>query len=529
MMRNEDILSLPTRQHLRSFTGKTDKGVGVTALIRHRCAVELSTLPDEDRLVTLIVDEMQLSQAITYDRNSEAVYGLVDLGNLTDLECGEENEPESDETVEPKSAPPEGPGENFANKLLCFVISGLKKRFKFPVGYYFVNSLTGDQLWKLTCHIIEEMESLGFKIFMIVADNASINVALFKKMTGDPRQSVITQHPLDASRILLCCNDYCHILKCVRNLWMKRDFSINGKTVSFELIRKLYEHQKNNLLRPVRFLSRKHVDPSNLERQKVMWAYAIFRPEVTAALKLYQRLGLEDFKHVNKTVTFMETMYKWWCLMDVSNLTQGIHSRDPNHLPYYDPEDERLRWLKEDFLNYIRNWKDDAKEPNQFLSNETYDALVRTTLAVAYGVRNLLENGQKFVLTRRFNSDDVERTFSAIRQVHGSNDRPTAEKAAQSINRILRTGKTCKERKKVNSKNISLFTGIALTTINANVPIEKNGILTSTPLPHKSSLEKKKAEVVLQTSILTEVENHILLDLKYKPGKSKLFNLSSVI
>lgn len=445
MISNEDLLTLPSRRLLRSFTGNTTTEVGVTSLIRHRCRMELETLEEEDKLVSLQLDEMQLREALTFDKNNDTVIGHVDLGNVgrRNGEFYSEFESTHADIHEDESEGKSLSDKPLANKLLCFVISGIRKRFKFPVGYYFVNSLTGEELWHLTMEVIKEMEDIGFKIFRIVADNARTNAYLFKKLSGDPQQGVVAVHPLDNTREIFCCNDYCHVIKCIRNLWLTRDFLIEGNLVSFSYLKSLYRIQKESLLKPVRYLSLKHVNPNTFERQKVVWAVSIFRPEVTAALRLLRDLGYEEFKGVDETIRFMEIIHKWWCLNDVSNTVQGIHQRDPNRLAYYDVDDPRFDWLINFFIPYLRKWKANVIDKKQFLSEETYDATLRVTLSMVYGTKKLLENGQKFVLTRRFNSDDVESTFGAIRQVHGGNDRPTAEKASQAINRLLRTGIKC--------------------------------------------------------------------------------------
>ena len=62
------------------------------------------------------------------------------------------------------------------------------------------------------------------------------------------------------------------------------------------------------------------------------------------------------------------------------------------------------------------------EEINKFfcLSQQTFDALIRTLRAQASLIDDLLENdGYDFVVPRRFQSDPLERRFSRYRQMSG--------------------------------------------------------------------------------------------------------------
>lgn len=51
-------------------------------------------------------------------------------------------------------------------------------------------------------------------------------------------------------------------------------------------MKNLYRMQQDRIVKPVRFLTRKHVFPSNLEKMNVRRAVQLLSPAVTAALKL---------------------------------------------------------------------------------------------------------------------------------------------------------------------------------------------------------------------------------------------------
>lgn len=445
MLRNEDLLTLPSRTLLRHFTGPTPSEVGVTSFIRHRCVVQLSTIEDFHRDCTLQMDEMQIKQSLTYDKNHDALVGYVDMGGIVkDKDTfGDIDEPIDDleEPIDDVEEPiKDEKNKKLANKLLCFMVTGLSKPYKIPVAYFYVNSITGEELYQLTLHVLTEIESMGFRVLRLAGDNAKTNKYVFEKLTHSNGLRYVVPHPINKERLLICSHDYCHIIKCIRNLWLTRDFEINGVKVSFEPIRALYRLQCKRLLRATRYITRKHVYPNNLERQKVVWAVAIFRPDMTAALQLYHDLGYPEFQNIDETIKFMKMIYKWWCIHDISNQTHGIFQRNPDQVPFYDVDDDRLVWLEETFPSYINKWKSEAPNKKNFLSNETYNALIATSVATAEAIKYLLQTGKEFVLTRRFSTDNIESFFGAVRQVHGGNDRPTAEKTTTAISRLVRTG-----------------------------------------------------------------------------------------
>ncbi|CAH1382837.1 unnamed protein product, partial [Tenebrio molitor] len=100
--------------------------------------------------------------------------------------------------------------------------------------------------------------------------------------------------------------------------------------------------QEKLIIKPVRYLTKKHIYPSNLEKMKVRLAVQIFSPPVTAALRYIAHHGGEEFayfKDCSATVKYMENMYKFFQIHDVSNKTQHINQRDVNTAPYTNIED----------------------------------------------------------------------------------------------------------------------------------------------------------------------------------------------
>lgn len=192
------------------------------------------------------------------------------------------------------------------------------------------------------------------------------------------------------------------MLKNVRNQFLDRNFEIEGNEISAKYIKMIYELQQKELAKPVRQLTKKHVNQNSLEKQKVKPAMDIFRKETTAALRMHRELQTEGFENVEPTVQFMEVIHKWISVHDVSSTKEHILKRFPDKKPFYSSTDERLAFIEVTFVNKLQEWKrnvdelvrkipTDQKEKikfkkRKFLTKETHHArLLHFQLVYAFG------------------------------------------------------------------------------------------------------------------------------------------------
>ena len=117
------------------------------------------------------------------------------------------------------------------------------------------------------------------------------------------------------------------------------------------------------MVRPVRSLTRKHVDPNNLERQKVKYAMDIFRSEVIASIKTLAENKKPGFENVTAIVEFMEVFSKWIAIHDISSTKEHITQRLAVKMPFYSSDDERLTWLTTD-----ESWKAGTRKRSPFFA-----------------------------------------------------------------------------------------------------------------------------------------------------------------
>jgi hypothetical protein len=81
--------------------------------------------------------------------------------------------------------------------------------------------------------------------------------------------------------------------------------------ISSAHLKDLYRLQRNLIIKPVRFLTKKHLYPSNFEKINVRPAVQLFLPPVTAALEYLRKYSTsqDDFSTSKATITYMDMMY----------------------------------------------------------------------------------------------------------------------------------------------------------------------------------------------------------------------------
>lgn len=160
-------------------------------------------------------------------------------------------------------------------------------------------------------------------------------------------------------------------------------------------MKKLFEIQSQLLVKPVRFLTRAHVEPNNLEKQKVLRAKQIFSQVIIATLKFLQENpkchpDATEFQDCLATIFFMEMVAKWYAIHDIG----GLKLRGQQEEPFYATDDERLLWLEVDFINYIEDLQLSGSRSKQKITKETYEATLLTTRSTVAVIEYLLDHAK---------------------------------------------------------------------------------------------------------------------------------------
>ena len=132
------------------------------------------------------------------------------------------------------------------------------------------------------------------------------------------------------------------------------------------------------------------------------------------------------------TSKLCEMVDSYFDCLNVHSTTEHQSKRKSFLAPYRSVDDPRFLWLTNDFLGYLRDWKDSiAQRPGNFTKNarsrmflswQTYEGLQISAYSVVEATKFLLNEGVEYVLTERFCQDPLEEYFGNQRKLGRRND-----------------------------------------------------------------------------------------------------------
>eukprot|EP00731_Ephydatia_muelleri_P018397 Em0011g437a len=198
--------------------------------------------------------------------------------------------------------------------------------------------------------------------------------------------------------------------------------SSNCKLVPFYHVKKFYEEDSSVGLglRMVPKLKYEHLHINSFSAMRVDLAAKVLSESVSHALHL--RGGEE----ASETARFIGLKDNFFDCLNVHNFSHGARALKPFQMPYLSPTDFRLKWLKEVFLGYLKDWKSSVEQPRELkkteqnlllLSCETRFGLEMTGMSFLELVPYLfsLPDVQSF-LSQRLCQDPLECFFGLQRQ-----------------------------------------------------------------------------------------------------------------
>ena len=100
-------------------------------------AAEVSTCPEHNRCVILLLDEMHVREDLVYDKHKGELIGFTNLGDINDHLDAYEKALSGDQ--EPPS---------LAKSVLVFMVRGLFTKLQFAYPQFPCSSLAGEKLFK---------------------------------------------------------------------------------------------------------------------------------------------------------------------------------------------------------------------------------------------------------------------------------------------------------------------------------------------------------------------------------------------
>ena len=449
-LRNSGIMVLPCQRTLRDYknaiTPSTGFNPGVIAGLKKMC----KDFNELEKLVVLSFDEVKIQSNLIFDKHSGKIIGFVDFGD-EDINTGTISD-----------------ANNVATHVMSFHLRTFLGHIKFNLGFFATEGALSFQIYPLFWKAVGLLEmACNLKVIGAVCDGASPNrkfIKMHSKIDGRGKADVTyrTINLYDRSRFIWFFSDYPHLMKTSRNCLLSSGFGDsfsrqmwnNGKYLVWRHIRDILSlNTKGPKVVPK--MTEEHVNLSSHSKMKVYLAVQVLSG--TNAKFLLSKFGPEH----HGTAKFCSMMNRFFDIMNVRHMTEYMEKRNWDIRPFESPDDDRLQWLKNEFLQYFIDWEksiedrtgfEEKEKEKMFISRQTMEGIKITVHSVIECVKFLLNSGMKYVLTEKFTQDLLELYFGLQRACGASNDNPTVQQFGWNDNAIRARGQLAKVRVEGNTK-----------------------------------------------------------------------------
>lgn len=214
--------------------------------------------------------------------------------------------------------------ESAATEVLVFLLSSLKKKWKWPIGYWFVDKIKSTVQSQLIKMAITECNEFGIKIINVTCDSAYANLSTFKILGCDLDQSydlIKSDFKIDLfTPNIYFTLDACHNVKLARNaLWTFGAFKDeNSNLIEWRYIDKLFKLQNKIGFKLGNKISSAHINWKG-NSMKVKLAVQLLSSSVADA-PAYLSQTLIEFEKCEATIKFIRI---------IDEIFDFLNSRNP--------------------------------------------------------------------------------------------------------------------------------------------------------------------------------------------------------
>lgn len=481
IVRKQFNYHLPHPRTLKKWLKNSDlngePGIREETLQRLKKFVDDLQEKGEELICTLTLDEMYIRKQLYYDQHSFQYVGYPTYppSSSSEFSCFDDMKKQSDINETQNNETSDGVDENnsskkknqslLATRALVFLLSGINKKFYFPVCYHFVKGINSRNLSKLTKDVIMKVSEQGIIISNLTFDGAKVNFGMCKMLganlnaSSDEFKPYIT-NPFDKSRIIYLIADPSYVLKLMRNLLGNHKILLddNENQIKWSYYVDLQEiSTKGDLL--THKLTKKHTHEWERNKMNVRLASQTYSGSVANSMKLLRISKDPKFEHSEPTERFTDIMDKTF---DIFNSFNPRHSNPYKRALNAENRDEIFEFI-EKVMPYFKSLKmiqtkqiDDIEIESKVHVLET--AHHTPVLGFLMNLWNLpriyrtyvIEDERdervpavetiktmKYLRTCAFSQDHLELLFAKIRLNNGHNDNPNIMQFKGSYRKLL--------------------------------------------------------------------------------------------
>lgn len=405
------FFTLPSTKSLKRLLTKIEVEPGLNKCIFLKIKNTVKDLSPEDRLCSLIFDEMSISPQIHYNAAKDLLRGF---------------------TIN---------GEKIADHVLVFMVKGLRKKFKQPIAYYFTNALNKAQLKEILKKVVSYVRSTGLKVVCTVCDQSTVNVSVINELIEDTRKKYLREQKQWENEIieigktkLIPIFDVPHLIKGMRNNLLTKDLKYfdfeeeSEKIVKWDYYKLTYEADKSyGELKCLLKITDEHIYVEKMRKMKVKPAAQIFSHTMAATAGHLVARG--------EIPAECQNLVKFTKLID--NLFDSLNS-NTFHVPdgkiykgcvrrnslHHDLWKNAIKVLNT--VKFVKKIKDNNKI--RLIETKAIPS-IKNLIRTIEGIQQiwiLLSQTYSFdaMLTRNFNQDPLENFFGNIRSYGARNTAP---------------------------------------------------------------------------------------------------------
>ena len=375
-------IPLPTIRTINRRIEKINVQPGILKTVLRLMSKHSKNLTDFEKICILSFDEMKIDKTVSYDKSSDTIYDAH-------------------------------------NYVQVALIRSITSNWKQPIFYNFDCPMTV----KLLREIINELETIGFKVHAIVSDLGPTNQRLFKELNVDHNKPYFI-NPNDPTRKIHVFCDVPHLLKLIRNNLIDNGIESPYGFINIHPIKEALNYQSGDLkLCPK--LSQNIIYVKGIFRQKVKLA-AYLLSESTHNLLEYlgsKNLIKNEWKPTSK---FVKIIDQWF---DIMNSSKIFGRKDINNA---------FR-NKGDQLEVIQNVIDLFSKCK--CRGKLYP-FMKGVLMSSKSLLNLFSDlnsiyGVKYIMTSKLNQDVLEEAFGVLRQMGAGAEHPAPVSFKYRIRRYI--------------------------------------------------------------------------------------------
>lgn len=305
-----------------------------------------------------------------------------------------------------------------AKDALVFMISGIKEKFKIPIGYFLASGLTADEKAALVSEALIRLSEIGIEVIAITFDGHASNVALLNVFGGKWNERPYILDPVDKNRKIYLILDPAHMLKLVRNCIGSRDLiDGDGGKICWKYFAELYDAQKELPWNLGNKLTKTHIIHWDLKKMSVRLAAETLSNSVADSMD-FMRRECDRFKDAGPTAKFIRIFND---IFDVMNSTGSKCATGFKRAISKSTAPELFRRLEE-AMKYIKGLKVAGENKCILLSkiNTAFTGFYNNCISFMAIFNDYVQTDKIVeIYTHRFSQDLLESFFGTVRSMGG--------------------------------------------------------------------------------------------------------------